>query len=129
VPSKVVSWALLGKHGRGPIGQALVTAVRSVSPAVLAARVRAIASVDATTNLQNCPTPVVYLQAVHDRIVGAGSLALIRALRPDIQAVTLPGPHLLLQACPLPCAGVIAGFSQRVANSTGPSPFNEESRP
>jgi len=49
-PLWIVSWVLLGRHAFGRLGRMLRAAVRSVSPAVFAARARAVARVDVTGN-------------------------------------------------------------------------------
>ena len=44
--------------------------------------------------------PLAYLQARQDQMVPARCLELVRALRPDVRARTLDGPHLLVMRCP-----------------------------
>jgi pimeloyl-ACP methyl ester carboxylesterase len=105
---------LLGRHTADGLKQLLDEALTLVSPTVLAARVRAIATVDVTAELQRCRVPVLYLAASRDRLVGPRSIALIRKARPDVQVIQLDGPHLLLQAAPAAAAQALVAFAQQV---------------
>jgi pimeloyl-ACP methyl ester carboxylesterase len=97
VPRPLLRWALLGRHQIAALAELVEAAIGMVRPAVLAARARAILSVDVATELQSCPVPVLYLSATEDRLVPPRSLAYIRQLYPAVESVSLVGPHLLLQ--------------------------------
>jgi pimeloyl-ACP methyl ester carboxylesterase len=114
-PLWLVSLALLGRHARGPLGRLLRAAIRSVSPAALAARAQAVAGVDVTAELRDCPVPVLYLRAAGDWVVRPGCWELVRSVRPDAEVAVLPGPHLILQVAPAESAAVVASFCGRVA--------------
>ena len=92
-------------------GKELCEAVRSASnavePEVLVARLRRVFSVDARTSLATCPVPVHYLNATEDRLLGRGSLHVIRQVLPSVHVVNVPGPHFLFQAAPHYCARVL----------------------
>jgi pimeloyl-ACP methyl ester carboxylesterase len=87
--------------------------VRSVSPAVLAARAQVIATVDVRRELRECPVPLLYLQAANDRVVPARCSEIVKAIRPDAGVVRLTGPHLLFQAAPAECATILESFCRR----------------
>jgi len=75
--------------------------VASVPPAVLAARVSSVSSVDVVDALARCSAPIVYLRGTRDRLVPEASVdAVVRAASVPVSVVRLPGPHLLLQAAP-----------------------------
>ena len=78
-PLWLLSGVLLGRHGFGPLGRLLRAAVRSVTPATLAARARAVAGVDVTAELLACPVPVLYLRAARDLVVRPACWELIRS--------------------------------------------------
>lgn len=118
-PLWLLSWVLLGRRGFGPLGRVLRAAVRSVSPAALAARAGAVAGVDVTAELRACPVPVLYLRAAGDLVLRPGCWELVRSVRPDAEAVVLPGPHLVLQVCPAEAAAALAAFCGRLP---GPDP-------
>jgi pimeloyl-ACP methyl ester carboxylesterase len=117
-PTSLVCRALLGRFQTEPLRRQVQAALAGVQPAVLAARARAILTVDVGAALQESPVPILYLSATEDRLVSPRSLACIRRLHPAVEAVTLTGPHLLLQAAPQESAQVIQAF---VARCTVPS--------
>jgi len=103
---------LLGRSYGTPVRKDLQEAIRIVSPDTLAARVRAIASVDVSAELRNCSAPILYLQAASDWVVSPGSLKTIRSIRSDVRIVQIPGPHMLLQTAPDECAKSITSFCE-----------------
>ncbi len=74
-------------------------ALASVAPAAIAARMRAIASVDVSDELQSLRVPVLVLSGSEDRLLGGGA-AEIADVRPDVTVVSIRAPHLLLQMAP-----------------------------
>jgi pimeloyl-ACP methyl ester carboxylesterase len=102
---------LLGRHATPALGQILEAALAGVQPAVLASRARMILAVDVGVELQACSVPLLYLAATEDRLVSPRSLAHIRRLCPKVEAETLVGPHLLLQAAPQEAARAIQRFA------------------
>jgi pimeloyl-ACP methyl ester carboxylesterase len=118
VPRPLLRWALLGRFNTARLGELLETAVAAVDPAVMAARARAIVTVDVSLELQSCPVPVLYLSASEDRVVRPRSLTIIRKLYPDVESVTLPGPHLLLQAAPKAAAEAMQRFAALCESSS-----------
>jgi pimeloyl-[acyl-carrier protein] methyl ester esterase len=110
VPKPLLRWALLGRFQTAALGELLEAAIGVVRPRVLAARARAIMTVDVATELRSCLVPVLYLSATEDRLVRPGSLAYIRRLCPAVESVTLTGPHLLLQVAAVGAAQAIQRF-------------------
>jgi pimeloyl-ACP methyl ester carboxylesterase len=121
-PLWMLSGVLLGRHAFGRLSRMLRAAVRSVSPEAFAARARAVAGVDFTAELRDCPVPVLYLQSAADRVVRPRCWQLVRSLRADAERVVLPGPHLLLQASPREAAVAVAALCDRVARPTDGGP-------
>lgn len=111
---------LLGRHGTDRVRYLLAQAIALPSAAAMAARARAIASVDATEPLKRCRVPLLYLAGSEDRVVRPRSLAAIRHIRPDIEMAELPGPHLLLQACPEEAAKMIGAWVKRISARPDP---------
>jgi pimeloyl-ACP methyl ester carboxylesterase len=107
IPAIVLRRYLVGKNGDIAAAK---KAVKEVSPAVLANRIKTVFNVDAREALRNCQAPILYLLAEDDRIVRPRSLAAIREIRPDMQTVIVRGPHLLLQSCPREAWLAIEGF-------------------
>lgn len=83
--------------------------MRTVAPAVLRARLRDALIVDASPH-DTLATPVLYLQAQHDRVMGRGAAARLRATQPHMEMRRLDAPHFLFQVRPTECAHAIAAF-------------------
>ncbi len=118
---RLVPWcirrrAILRRNGSTATRALLETIRGSVSPAVMAARVRSILALDGAAALRACPVPILYLAAAHDTLVTRKSLARIVRIRPDADVVTINGPHLLLQEAPAAAAGAIVKFIGEVAD-------------
>ncbi len=83
-----------------PLAQRVRSALRTVPPRVVAARIRSVLRVDARALLRAFCKPLLLLGARHDRLVGPAHLAEMTALAPHARVVTLDTPHLVLQAAP-----------------------------
>src|SRR5262245_29228999 len=112
---------VLGRFVDSPIRQKMKDAVDRNSPEVLAARLRAIAGVDASEELRRCKVPILYLQAMEDRIVPAGCLKTIQGIRPDVQVAEFQGPHLLLQTAADDAARALEDFRRSLENCDRPT--------
>ena len=108
-----VKYALVGEFGAPGLVTGVISAIRRVSPPVLAARLRALATVDCGSALINCRAPLLYLRASHDRLVGHRSLQEIQRLRPDTTVRRIAAPHLVLQSAPAAAWREIAEFLAR----------------
>jgi pimeloyl-ACP methyl ester carboxylesterase len=75
-------------------------ALAGVQPRVLAHRLREVLRVDVRAELQNCPVPVLYLQAERDWAVHGHNGAEIKACHPGVQITRIPSSHFLLQTQP-----------------------------
>lgn len=105
----------LGARSTDPALRELVLqANREPRPEVWAARARAILSVRAERALVECPVPILYLRGENDLVVSARNSRRIRELRPDVEIVSLAGPHLLLQNNPGGSARAIERFVERL---------------
>lgn len=116
---------LLGCRAHVDVRRQVATALATVPPAVLAARLRAVLKVDVRRECEAVSVPIHYLQAAHDRLVPARNLVVIRHLQPTLTASRLPGPHLLLQTLPVESAQIIgqklrewAGINHEIVPAT-----------
>ncbi len=114
-PLALLSWALLGRRTTDRLRHLLREAAGRVDPAVMAARARAVLSVDVETELRVCPVPILYLSGTEDRVVSARSLANIRRVRPDVETMAIVAPHLVLQAAAKEAARAIERFAATCA--------------
>jgi len=106
----VIQRWLTGADTPQPLLTAVREAISEVRPGVLAARLRALLACDVRSDLRRVTVPMLYLRAQQDRLIGLRCLAEIQRIRPDIQSVTVDGPHLLLQREPLKTAEIAAEF-------------------
>ncbi|HYL26125.1 MAG TPA: alpha/beta fold hydrolase [Burkholderiales bacterium] len=83
---------------------------KCVSASVVAARLRAIAAVDARSLLQACRQPLLYLASSRDGIVPRRNAEEVLRLRPSARLVAIEGPHLALFTNPQAAAAAIAQF-------------------
>jgi len=77
------------------------TAIRGISAAVLAARLRCIFSVNVSKELAQCSVPVLHVRGSRDRVVRKRRADEFARLRPDIEYCEIEAPHLVLQAAPV----------------------------
>ena len=97
-PLAVVSAFLLGKQSSPALRDLLASALAKLSTAAFRARLAAVQS------------PVLYLQALQDRLVPAGASAKVLQANVSIQVAKLEGPHFLLQTSPALAAEVVGAF-------------------
>ena len=122
-PPYLAQLALFGAHGTPDLRRALAQTLRDQAPAVLAARLRAVADMDVSASwqtLQNRHLPSLCLIAQHDRLVPEHANRHMLGLRPDAQHVRLNGPHGLLQTKPEACAQAIDQFVRGLAQTATP---------
>lgn len=110
IPRALLRHFLLDSRSAAQLATVVATAIASVSPSVLAARIREVLSSDASDALRSCAVPIVALSAIGDRLVGSRGLRGIRRAYPGVQSVTMEGPHLLLQARAVESAAVIRRY-------------------
>ncbi len=111
-PRWLIAWALLGRHSYGRVGRLLRETLALVSPTALAARAQSVATLDVTGALRDCPVPVLYLRPSEDWLIPRDCVAQIQSVQPHTEVVEIPGPHLVLQACPRPAAQILESFCQ-----------------
>jgi pimeloyl-[acyl-carrier protein] methyl ester esterase len=115
LPKAVVSHFLVGKDAPESLHASVRAAIRAVKPALLAGRLHHVLAVDVRLALGQVSVPILYLQALHDRLVGQSSLEEIRAIKPQVEVVHIDGPHLILQREPQQAAEVVTSFIQQLA--------------
>ena len=106
--------AILGRYATPELSRLIFRANSAVSPAVMAARARAILAVDVRAQFKACPFPMLYLRGQRDRVVRKSVLKGLLRERPSLQVVTLPAPHLVLQVAPEESARAILAFIAQV---------------
>jgi pimeloyl-ACP methyl ester carboxylesterase len=115
IPITVLSAFLLGRHSTGHLRSQMSEALDRLSKGVLKARLMAVFKVDVSARLAHIKIPILYLQALEDRLVPRSAAVHISRLAPQIRVVELCAPHLLLQTVPSAAADVVSQFSHETA--------------
>jgi pimeloyl-ACP methyl ester carboxylesterase len=97
-PAALIRFFLTG--GDRVLGDAVRSAVASVSADVIAFRIAAALRVDVRPELERFTRPLLVLSAAQDRVIPSRSTRTSRALKPSATFAELQAPHLLLQAQP-----------------------------
>jgi len=114
LPAFAVRLLLAGADAPPVLVAAVQSAISSVKPRVLSARIRAILTCDARAALSQVAVPLLYIQATQDRLVGPACLDEVRQIRPDAEVAVIAGPHLILQRQPQLCADAISKFLEKL---------------
>jgi pimeloyl-ACP methyl ester carboxylesterase len=101
-PAWLGARALLAGYSKPAVFELVQRAHKLVTPAVLAARARAILAVDATNALSACRVPILYLSGSRDFIVPKRNHQGIQCIQPAAKVIALPAPHMVLQNAPKP---------------------------
>lgn len=84
----------------GSMRPSAVAVVSSVPPAIMRARLACLATIDVRPLVRQVATPVLYLLASKDRIVGARLSRELTSQLANVSVAEINGPHLLLQRRP-----------------------------
>jgi len=84
-PLWLIRHLLFGRYQTAELCRMVATALAVALPETLAARARAVLSVDSAAALEACAVPILYLRAKHDRVVPPHNLAVIRRLKPRLE--------------------------------------------
>lgn len=122
IPDRVVAQMMLGRWSDARWRARIRETLNAAQPAVLAHRLDAVRGVDATAALRETDSPMLYLRATRDRLVGPDSLSAIQQARPQTRCVEIDAPHFILQACPGQAASAIRQWCDEVAASNTVSP-------
>ncbi|WP_256079485.1 alpha/beta fold hydrolase [Massilia sp. YIM B04103] len=117
LPNAVLSYFLMGRFANPRLRAALDGALAQVSAAAFRARLKAVLAVDVSAQLQRLQAPLLYLQAMHDRVVPAAAARHIASTYPATQILALDGPHFLLQIAPQAGAAAIQAFVAGIARA------------
>jgi pimeloyl-[acyl-carrier protein] methyl ester esterase len=111
IPGVFVRAFLSGPTSSSELVSAIQKCGKSVSPRVLASRVKMILNVNILEDLQMIQVPLLYLAGSQDRIISGRGWKQIHSRLPKSTLVTLDGPHLLLQRLPDAAACEIMKFT------------------
>jgi len=115
LPKAALAHFLLGKQAPESLHASVRAAIRSVEPAVFAARLLQTLKADVRAELAKVAVPILYIRAGQDRLVPTSCLEEIQRIKPQTEVVKIDGPHLILQREPRRAAEAVARFLQRLA--------------
>ncbi len=93
-------------------------AIKSVSPAVIAHRVKSILSVNVENELRLCPFPTLYLRAERDRLVRRHNYRKVKSVKNDVKLKTIDTQHFILQMEPKRSSEILVEFMDSVIAKT-----------
>lgn len=109
-PSAAARTFLLNGHVDVTLADDLSATLKRVTPAIIAARIASVISVDARDALTQLGVPVLYIRAERDRLVGARAAKDIELYGDEVTTLEIDAPHMVLQTSPVECARGIAKF-------------------
>jgi pimeloyl-ACP methyl ester carboxylesterase len=115
VPETLVASRLFGRHRSQELLKLLQRVNRQITPAVMKARLLAVAEVEVSAIFARLRLPVLYLRATRDRVVPAASSQYLQRLRPDMKISDLACSHCLLQCLPEDAARLILKFLEQTS--------------
>jgi pimeloyl-ACP methyl ester carboxylesterase len=113
-PRRILEYFLVGANASPLLIQKLRQALQIVSPAVVSRRVCEVLDCDARNDLARTTVPIMYVQAVHDRLLPKSCSSEIFRIRPDVISAVVQGPHLILQREPRKVANLVTTFVEQL---------------
>jgi len=116
-PVSAIKMLLVGWSAGPLLIQAVRSSISSVRSGVLVQRVRTILESDERAELAQIVMPILYLRPLQDKLVPARCMEEILRSTTNAKAVSVPGPHFLLQREPLRAAKAVVNFLRQLENS------------
>lgn len=105
MPKWLLKHFLIGYDAEEKLVDLFVSALQTVSSHVLADRLKAMARLQPANN--KIKVPCTYIAADQDRAVTYEHINEFKQVAPQLDVVTIPGPHGILQSQPAECAKVL----------------------
>jgi pimeloyl-ACP methyl ester carboxylesterase len=112
-PEVVIRTFLVGTDAPSSLVAAVKGAIASVSPRVLAHRLRLTLTCDARPALQQVQVPILFIQPTQDRLVSSSCLKAMLEVRPEALVELVACPHLLLQSRARESAEIVANYARK----------------
>lgn len=113
-PRAAIRHLFVGRAAPAALVDEVRSAVGSVPPRVLAARLAEVLTTDAGEWLTRCAAPLLYLRGTEDRLVPERAVRRITGAC-AARVMRIRGPHLLLQAAPAEAWAAIRRFLDDLA--------------
>ncbi len=113
-PGLIALRAKFAGENFGPIADLALKAIRSVSPGVIAHRVKSILTVNVEKELGSCSCPAMYLMAGKDKLIRSHNYRRIKTLKNDVKLEKINTQHFILQLEPERSSELIVNFMDGV---------------
>lgn len=100
LPISMLGLFLFGRFWNQRNRALLKGALAAVSPEVMHSRLDSILTVNVSSKLSLIRVPILYLQALEDRVVPRRSSKLVQSLATNVEVAEFRAPHMLLQSLP-----------------------------
>jgi pimeloyl-[acyl-carrier protein] methyl ester esterase len=114
-PMFLLDWFLLGPWSNQALRCELAAALLDVPASVLSQRAFEALHVDVIDAAKHQRNPSLVLWARQDRLLSTNAFKQLASALQPVRMHVVEGPHLLLQAQPRVCAGLIAAFLETFA--------------
>lgn len=115
LPGSLVKAMMLGQHRDTELADLIDALSASLSPDLIAARVRAVADVDVRADLATIACPLLVLHGLSDYLVPSRAIVRAGEACSGASIRLLPAPHMLLQTATGPAADEIVAFAMSLA--------------
>jgi fermentation-respiration switch protein FrsA (DUF1100 family) len=110
-PPFLVRYFIVGSSASDAVVEALREVIASVPAELLASRARSALSIDVTSALARCTSPLLYLRGTQDKLVRERSVeAVVEAAAEPVFVAYIKAPHLLLKTSPREAWRAISEF-------------------
>jgi pimeloyl-[acyl-carrier protein] methyl ester esterase len=109
-PRCILEYFLVGSESPPALIRELRQILRSVNPEVLSSRVSEALDCDASHALARIAVPLMYMQAVQDKLLADSCVDEMKQIKTDMVIVQVAGPHMLLQREPQKVANIVSKF-------------------
>ena len=114
LPAFAIRTFLISWDASDDLSAAVRSAVSSVRPAVIAARLHFVLACDVRKQLGDVAVPMSYIQANQDRLIPGACMNEIHRIKPETAVRAIDGPHLILQREPERTAEIVVEFIRQL---------------
>lgn len=112
--TQLFSRIVMGKNASAELKELFPQVLARLTPEVLAARARAVMTVDCMKELRTCPVPLLALVSDRDRIIADRCPEEMQRIRPDMEIVHFDAPHLILQLATAEAVEHVCRFMSKI---------------
>ncbi|MGD8783737.1 MAG: alpha/beta hydrolase [Thioalkalispiraceae bacterium] len=115
IPEFGIRHYCFGSDTNKTLSRLLRQSVKENLSGILAQRARDGSKIDVTNILHKVKVPCLYIAASQDRLVPHTAIKDLQDKLPNIQVVTVEGPHFILQVQPRQCYTIVTNFLSTIS--------------